>query len=163
MPLVLGLVSGGGWADGAKPDLVCKLTGRARVGAGERVEITFTLSNRGAAGVSILRWYTPLEGMRGDIFRVTRGGRPVPYDGPLIKRGDPVAADYIEIPAGKSVSGTVDLSTAYGFREPGTYRVVFPRGLSDVVRAGETFPRPREAHRQRKLSCAPIAIEVTPK
>ena len=152
---------GGGRADRAKPELVCRLTAPARVTAGGPVEITFTVTNRSAAAVSILRWYTPLEGVRGDIFRVTRGRRGLPYEGPMMKRGDPAAGDYVEIPAGKSVTGTADLSAAYRFRAPGTYRVSFTRGLSDVVRAGARLPRPRDAHRPRKLSCSPIAIEVT--
>ena len=101
--------------------------------------------------------------MRGDIFRVTRGRRKLAYEGPLMKRGDPGADDYVEVPAGKSVTGTADLAAAYGIEEPGTYRVVFTRGLADVVGAGEPFPRIRGAHRPRKLSCGPIAIEVTPK
>ena len=126
------------------------------------VEITFTVTNRSAAPVSILRWYTPLEGVRGDIFRVTRGRRELPYEGPMMKRGEPSARDYVEIPAGESVTGTADLSAAYGIREPGTYRVAFTRGLADVVRAGDSSPRLRDAHRPRKLSCGPIAIEVTP-
>ena len=162
-PLVLGLVVGGGRADRAKPELACKLAAPARLAAGSPVEISFRLTNRTPAPVSVLRWYTPLEGVRGDIFRVTRGRRELPYEGPMMKRGDPSASDYVEIPAGKSVTGTADLSAAYGIREPGTYRVAFTRGLADVVRAGETSPRPRDAHRPRKLSCAAISIEVTPR
>jgi hypothetical protein len=162
-PLVLGLVAGAGRADRAKPDLACKLTAPARTTAGKPVEITFTLSNRGRAPVSILRWYTPLEGVRGDIFRVSRAGRRLPYEGPLMKRGDPGAADYVEIPPGGSATGTADLSAAYGIGEPGKYRVAFTRGLPDVIRQGEPFPRPRAAHRPRKLSCGEISLEVTPK
>ena len=125
--------------------------------------VRFVLENRGKTALQVLRWYTPLEGVRGDIFRVSRAGTRLPYEGPLMKRGDPGAADYVEIPPGGSVAGTADLSAAYGIHEPGKYRVAFTRGLSDVIRAGEPFPRPRDAHRPRKLSCGEISLEVTPK
>lgn len=160
--LLLGLGLGRSEAATTRPaDLVCRLEAQPTYRAGGPVEVGFTLSNRANATVRVLRWYTPLEGVRGDIFRVSRAGRRLRYDGPLMKRGDPGPADYVEVPPGKSVTATADLSGAYGIQEPGTYRVAFTRGLADVARSGDTVPRPRDRHRAMKLACPPIELEVT--
>ena len=144
-------------------DLACRLEALPKYRAGDSVEVQFTLSNPGKTAVRVLRWYTPLEGLKGDIFRVSRAGNPLPYTGPLVKRGDPQAGDYVEVPAGESVSGVANISTAYGILEPGSYRVSFQRGLDDVIRTGDASPRPRSAQRAEKLSCGEVKFEVAPK
>jgi hypothetical protein len=42
-------------------------------------------------GCYVLKWFTPLEGIGGDIFRVERDGAELPYHGKLVKRGPPVS------------------------------------------------------------------------
>ena len=144
-------------------DLACRLDSLPKYRAGDPVEVQFTLSNPGKAAVRVLRWYTPLEGLKGDIFHVSRAGSPLPYTGPLMKRGDPQDGDYVEVPAGGSVSAVANISTAYGIREPGSYRVAFQRGVDDVIRTGSASARPRTVQRAEKLSCAEIKFEVAPK
>ena len=75
----------------------------------------------------VLKWYTPLEGVGGEIFRVERDGQPIPYEGPLAMRGDPTPDGYVFVDAGASVSATVDLAAfhAYDFSEPGAYTITF--------------------------------------
>lgn len=50
----------------------------------------FTLENLSDETVYVLKWFTPLEGLFGDIFRITRDSEEIPYTGPMVKRGDPV-------------------------------------------------------------------------
>ncbi|MDQ5872480.1 MAG: hypothetical protein M3547_09795, partial [Acidobacteriota bacterium] len=71
--------------------------------------------------------------------------------------------DYVEIAPRKSVSAVVDLAGPYDVRRAGAYEVAFTRGLTDVVRSGEKFPRPRGEHRRRTLACGPVRIEVAAK
>jgi hypothetical protein len=40
-------------------------------------------------------------------------GKEIPYEGPMMKRGQPVKSDYIHIDPGSFVSTKVDLSTVY--------------------------------------------------
>ncbi|HEY6065711.1 MAG TPA: protease [Thermoanaerobaculia bacterium] len=162
-PLVLGLAVGGGRADRARPGIHCALTVAPEIPAGRPVEVRFTLKNGGARALKVLRWYTPFEGLRGDIFTVTRGARRIEYEGPLMKRGDPSAGDYVEVPAGESVSAVVDASQGYDFSRAGTYRISFARGLSDVAEAGEKVPRSRDQHRPMKLPCGPVRLRITSK
>ena len=142
------------------PDMACRLEAEPGAVAGGPVKVRFTLSNRGARAVRVLEWHTPLEGFWSDVFEVSRDGRKLAYEGPLMKRGDPVRDDYVEIAPGKSVSAVVDLAGPYDLRRAGTYRVAFTRGLMDVARENEAYPRGRDAHRKRALACEPIDVVV---
>jgi len=106
------------------------------VRAGEAVSLTFTLVNHGRDPLYVLTWYTPLEGIAGEIFQVERDGRPLPYEGILAMRGDPGPESYVLLPPGGSVTATVDLARAFDFSQPGAYTVTFlsPR-ISHVARA----------------------------
>jgi peptidyl-Lys metalloendopeptidase len=110
----------------------------SQVPDGERVVLTFNLTNNSNAGLYVLTWYTPLEGLGGEIFRVERDGQPLPYEGPLAMRGDPTPEAYVFLDAGASVSATVDLATAYDFSQAGEYTIEFlsPR-ISHVARTKE--------------------------
>ena len=142
------------------PDLACRLEALPGAVAGGPVKVRFTLTNRGTRPVRVLEWHTPLEGFWSDVFEVSLAGAKLGYEGPLMKRGDPSPDDYAEIAPGKSVSAVVDLAGPYDLRRPGTYRVAFTRGLMDVVRDGEPFPRARDAHRRRALACEAIEVVV---
>jgi hypothetical protein len=109
---------------------------------GDSVELAFTLINHSGIGLYVLKWYTPLEGLGGEIFRIERNGQPSPYEGPLAMRGDPTPDAYVFLDAGASVSATIDLAAAgetgipaYDFWEAGTYTIAFisPR-ISHVAR-----------------------------
>jgi hypothetical protein len=107
----------------------------AELTSGENVVLEFTLTNSSDAGLYVLNWYTPLEGLGGEIFRVKRDGLPLPYEGPLAYRADPTPDVYLFLAAGASVSVSVDLTRAYDFSEPGEYTIAFlsPR-ISHVAR-----------------------------
>jgi len=84
-----------------------------------------TLTNTSGRDLTILKWHTPLEGFRSDMFQVEQNGVSAPYLGALVKRGSPNAEDLVMLPQGGSVSATVDLFKAYGIFEPGDYTVQF--------------------------------------
>ena len=50
---------------------------------GEPVSLRFVLRNQTDRPLYVLTWYTPLEGIAGDIFQVTRDGEKLPYQGML--------------------------------------------------------------------------------
>lgn len=102
---------------------------------GAQVELTFTLTNYAAHPLYVLKWYTPLEGVAGEIFRVERNGQMLPYQGILAMRGDPGPEDYILLQPGGSAAATVNLADAYDFSQAGSYTIKFisPR-ISHVAR-----------------------------
>jgi hypothetical protein len=104
--------------------------------SGESTQLMFTLVNESDIRLYLLRWYTPLEGIAGEIFRVKRDGQVIPYRGILASRMPPTPDDYVALDPGASVSVTVDLSEGYDLSEPGEYTVKFlsPK-ISHVARS----------------------------
>ncbi len=92
-------------------------------GSGEPIKINFVLKNISSEPLYLLKWYTPLEGIAGDIFEITRDGEPVPYEGILASRGNPSPESYIKLDPGKGESVEVPIATAYDFSKPGTYTI----------------------------------------
>ncbi|MBS1251660.1 MAG: hypothetical protein MAG451_00693 [Anaerolineales bacterium] len=93
------------------------------------------MTNRTDTELYVLKWYTPLEGIAGEIFRVERDGQPLSYEGILASRAAPTRDDYILLSPGESVSAEVDLATAYDFSKAGEYTIDFisPR-ISHIAR-----------------------------
>jgi peptidyl-Lys metalloendopeptidase len=107
----------------------------ATLSSGEAVNLKFTLINNTDTRLHVLKWYTPLEGIAGEIFRVERDGQAIPYQGMLAKRGVPSPEAYVLLGPGESVSVEVDLATAYNFSEVGEYTIEFlSPSISHVVR-----------------------------
>jgi hypothetical protein len=132
-----------------------------RLDAMPHTKIRFTLTNVSKAPLWVLRWNTPLEERwKGTILTVTAGKKEIPYQGPMTKRGDPGREEYVEIPAGGSVSGEADLSQVYEMKKPGKYVVKVTEDLADVVRDGAEVPRGRDRFESVSLECA--AAPLTP-
>ncbi|MCG8455889.1 MAG: hypothetical protein MI919_06365 [Holophagales bacterium] len=144
------------------PAVACELEVAASVTAGEPVAVRFVLENRGSAELLVLRWHTPLEGWRSDLFEVTFDGRELPYQGPMAKRGDPKRSDYLELAAGGTLRAEVDLALAYDLSRPGPYRILLRRGLLDHSRDAAALPRPRASFEPLDLDCPTVAIAVHP-
>lgn len=128
--------------------------------AGSPTSIRFSLTNRTAAPLWVLRWNTPLEGWKGTVLTVTANGTEIPYQGPMLKRGDPGREDYVEIAAGESASATVDLSQVYEVGQPGRYEVKVTGSLHDVAKDGAAVPRPRDQHEAMEFRCEGITLDV---
>jgi peptidyl-Lys metalloendopeptidase len=126
------------------------------VARGLPVSVQFTLANRTDEELLVLDWFTPLEGVAGDIFRVERDGEPVAYRGILVKRGIPHPDEYVSIAPGESVSAEVDLAESYDLSAPGSYTIEF---LSPAVSHVVSKEAPK-AKRLREL--APEEIPSRP-
>ncbi len=113
--------------------LSAALEAPATLDDGMSMPITFILTNHSDADLYILTWHTPFEGIANEIFRVERDGEILPYEGPLVMRGDPTEEDYLFLAAGASASATVDLTTAYDLSEPGAYTIAYTAALLDVA------------------------------
>lgn len=143
------------------PEIECRLEPvAAEVRAGEPATVRFVLLNRSGAAVHVLRWYTPLEGWKGEVFQVNREGSGIPYQGPLFKRGDPVREDYQEIPAGGEIAAVADLAQVFDLAEPGTYTVRFRGEIADWTGESAGLPRPRGRHRPLPLPCPDVEIHI---
>jgi hypothetical protein len=127
---------------GPASELSATLEMPPRLPNGETVKLKFTLTNNSEGDLYVLKWYTPLEGIAGEIFRIGRDGQLIPYQGILAMRGDPTPEAYLLLGTGRSVSAEVDLATAYDFSPAGEYTITFlsPK-ISDVARTKEEMAR----------------------
>lgn len=105
--------------------------------AADGQRLIFTLTNESSAPINVLKWNTPLEGIKSDMFRVEGTAEPCAYLGRVYKRGLPRAEDYIAIQPGEDVSAEVDFLEAYDVSKAGNYRVVYK---SDSVQVGYEEP-----------------------
>lgn len=139
--------------------LECTMSVPPRLMVGEPVELRFELRNPTASPVYVLEWHTPFEGLLANFLQVTRNGEEVPYEGPMMKRGDPSAEEYVAIPPGASVDATVEMSLAYDFKQPGHYRITFRDTLMDVVTNQAEVPHTRAGFQPLPVQCP--AVETT--
>jgi peptidyl-Lys metalloendopeptidase len=129
---------------------------------GEPVTLRFELTNQTDRPLYVLTWYTPLEGLAGDILQVTRDGDKLPYQGMLAKRGDPSREAYVAIEPGEATSAEVDLRIGYDLSTPGSYQVQFTTGLQDVTDDASLIPQKRDDHQPQSLSCNVVGFSIVP-
>lgn len=139
------------------------VTAPAEVKTCSPLQIEFTVTNHGETGVYLLEWYTPLEGILGDIFQVTYQGKELDYLGPMVMRADPLLENYLYFEPGESRSASVDLASAYPFHQEGEYEIKFrsPR-ISDTAVSQEQFPVSVEETRPVEIPSDPVTVRVLP-
>jgi len=91
------------------------------------VEVAITNTSRKT--VRIPSWELPSNQAVSKLFVVMRDGKEVQYEGPMIKRGLPSAADFTILRPGETFRKQVDLSLAYDLTAAGQYTVTFQAPL----------------------------------
>jgi hypothetical protein len=143
--------------------LTAKISGPDQVEACQGVPLEFSVTNQGDAGIYLLTWYTPLEGIAGRIFQVSYGGQELDYLGVLAMRGDPTPDQYIFLEAGESASVEVDLSQAFDFSRPGVYEIAFlSPWISYAGEGKDDLPESVDELGPVKIPSQPISLEVLP-
>ncbi len=99
----------------------------------DAVNVTVTMTNVASHPVRVLRYQTPLDGIKEDLFKVTRDGVAIEYLGRHYKWAAPQPEDFISLDRGQSVVATVDLATAYDFATTGTYFLAYGAGDVDNI------------------------------
>jgi peptidyl-Lys metalloendopeptidase len=88
------------------------------------LELNFTVTNTESLPQSFLRWGTPLEGVLDDMFDIRDASNTrMDYIGKIVMRDEPIMSDYITLPAGSSISTTVNLGDNYEFTTVGKFIV----------------------------------------
>ncbi len=129
---------------------------------GKQVVIKFTLENLSGREIWVLKWYTPLEGLKGRILKVFCESKEILYEGRIVKRADPATEDYVRLSPGGSVSAEVDLSSAYALPVCSEVKVSFRGNIQDVVFSGEPFPRKSEDQQGLDIPGNSISFSITP-
>jgi hypothetical protein len=139
----------------------CELSVAPQLKVGEPVNVTFRLTNPTAQQLFVLDWHTPLEGLLSNCLEVTRDGTEIPYQGPMFKRGNPEASDYVILAPGVLSERTIEAQLAYDFSQPGTYRIAFRGPLMDVATQQAEVPRPLAQHRAVPVQCQAIETKIS--
>ncbi|ATB33411.1 M35 family metallo-endopeptidase [Melittangium boletus] len=115
------------------------------------IQVTFT--NVSAQPVRLLKWYVPgTEGVKAELFDVSRDGEPVEYLGPHAKRRAPRTEDFVTLAPGERLSGLAPLSNLYDLSETGEYTVRFS--------AHATGPHPTVLTRAAQLDSNPLGLWI---
>lgn len=95
----------------------------------ESTEIKFTFTNNSEEIIYILKWYTPLEGMKSRFLNITFGKEELKYEGIMAKRSLPKAKHYICLKPKQPVHNTIDLIESYTFPYDGEYTIHYIKPL----------------------------------
>ncbi|WP_363797482.1 M35 family metallo-endopeptidase [Lysobacter firmicutimachus] len=87
------------------------------------VEISIT--NTGRKAVRLPKWQLPSDEFDARLFDISYAGKPVAYEGALVKRGLPSAEDFAILQPGETYRRTIDLSAGYDLSRTGQYVVRF--------------------------------------
>jgi len=175
--LVLGLVasrcvsanlqgdqSGAGSENIALPDggdLAAELSAPETIPLCAPVKVAFTVTNQGDQAVYLLTWYTPLEGVLGDIFKVTHQGKELAYQGPMVMRAAPLPEQYIQLGVGESETVVVGLSDAYDVTKPGKYTIAYRSPfISDVAHNESDFADAVDELGPVRIVSSPITLKI---
>jgi peptidyl-Lys metalloendopeptidase len=104
-------------------------TGTSSLSARDDVQVTVTLTNVSGHSVRLLERNTPVDGIKNDLFNVTRDGVAVAYIGRHYKWAAPQAEDYLTLAAGESLSRTVSMADAYDFAQTGSYTLGYAEAV----------------------------------
>src|SRR3954462_974334 len=100
--------------------------------AAQKQTLVFSLTNSSDKAIRVLKWHTPLEGMKSDMFHVEVSGNLAVYMGRIYKRPAPTEDDYITIGPGETISENVDFTEFYDIAEAGIYSVKYRTTLLHV-------------------------------
>lgn len=107
--------------------------------ARDKHKLVFSLTNETKEPMKVLKWHTPLEGIKSDMFRVANSiGERAVYLGPIYKRRPPEEDDYITLEPGQMVKASIDFTEAYDISRSGNYNV---RYKTEHLHAGTEQPK----------------------
>jgi peptidyl-Lys metalloendopeptidase len=128
-----------GCADTPRQDLEVDLAMQSQIARNEPAVVEVTITNTTDHAIQLLSWSVPDSDLQDPLFLVTRDGQPVRYTGPLYKRGQPDASDFITLAPGATLSRSVDIARFYDVTATGNYTVELAIGSITSTAAGATI------------------------
>lgn len=123
--------------------------------------LAFTLENLTNGNLCVLKWNTPLEGIKNWIFEISCDGKKILYGGRMMKRLHAGRDDYAHLgPYGK-ISSVVDLSEVYELPNADQCQVEFHGTILDVARDEALVPRPAEQWQALFIKRNTVIFSVT--
>ncbi len=126
---------------------IVSIKAKQRYSLGDPVNITFSITNNTDSEQKVLKWNTPFDKFSQGYLYITNQGKFLEYDGVFMKRGEPLADDYIVIPPRETKSTTLDLTTIYNLNEPGLYDLQFSGFIDDFFEKKKNIKSSRRFRR----------------
>jgi len=103
----------------SKPIISCAISVQSTSLRADEILLDFIITNNSNKGISLLTWYSPLEGFLSNLFVITKlkNNELIEYQGPLVKRSQPTEDDFLSLAAKESITRQIDLSQAYQLTE----------------------------------------------
>ncbi|PWF44362.1 M35 family metallo-endopeptidase [Massilia glaciei] len=98
---------------------------KTKLSKSDDVVVKVTIKNTSSSPQYVLKWYTPFAEIEESLFKVTRDGVDVPYEGAHYKRQAPKATDYYVLKPGASHTTKVELSSMYDMSITGAYSISY--------------------------------------
>lgn len=120
--------------------LTAILSVKEPVSVGQAITLTFTVKNPADSAQQFCKWHTPFEPFISKYLDITdNDGKEVLYPGAMAKRIMPPPSDaYITVPAGDSVTTTVDLAKGYALKDAAIYHIKYNgQDMSGIKTANE--------------------------
>ena len=141
--------------------LTYRLQAQKRYDHSSPIKLGFSLENLSANELWILKWYTPLEGIKSNIFEVVCDGVEIPYEGRMIERGAPERDDYLRLRARQYRAGRKSICRApTTCRAAKQCRVKFKGRIHDVVSDARQVPRAPADHSPADMDGDAVVFEV---
>jgi len=122
--------------------------------ASDNQKLSFSLTNDSNQPMRILKWHTPLDGIKSDMFHVEKDGKKAVYLGPIYKRGLPTEEDYLTLDPGQTVTEKIDFQETYDIAEVGHYNV---RYKAEELQAGHEEPKKLiQKYKAARLASTPM-------
>ena len=140
----------------------CTLTASPEYRLGAPIIVKLEMQNISKEIVRFVSWGTPFAGSRPlDFLSVARDGVDLPYDGPVVGRGEPNDRDYLTLAPNESLTAEVDISLIYPFELPGEYTATLTMTLYDAY-ALTPQSKSRDGHQPHELERTRAVFTVTP-
>lgn len=121
--------------------------------------LVFSLTNDTAKPMSVLRWYTPFEDFKSNMFDVRILGHRTAYVGRTYKRGMPTEKDFLIVEPGETVTKQVNFTEAYDVAHAGQYEVQYK---TEMLYAGAQEPGRMVRAFGAMPKAAAFAVEAKP-
>jgi len=99
----------------------CELGVAEDVHKGGLIIVELSINNPTSENIEVLQYFTPLEGILGEVFTVEFQGEPLDYLGPMVKRKPPTEEDWLPINANETLTAKIDISPYWDMSEAGEY------------------------------------------
>ena len=100
----------------------------------DKVEVTLTNTSRKT--LRIPKWQLPSAVAESNLFRITHDGKEVGFEGAMVKRAVPTAAEFAILRPGHSHRSVVSLGQAYDLSQAGHYTVTYAASLQYASLSG---------------------------